>query len=134
MRNVSPAATREVEVPADYIDTPISISMTPAEAHDFITRLAGDDRFRSEIERDPANALARHGIHVPLEHIPAGATLPSKDALAKALANFKQSGEIDLAAMSEPSGWPFMLFWWLYMTPAKPQRGQEGGTINVRAR
>ena len=121
-------------MPAESFDTPISISMTPTEAHGFITRLAGDDSFRSEIERDPANALARHGIQIPLKHIPAGATLPSKDSLTKALANFKHSGEIDFATMSEPSGWPFMLFWWLYMTPAKPRRGQEGGTVDVRAR
>jgi hypothetical protein len=119
---------------SDFIDTQMSISMTPTEAHDFIKKLAADDHFRAEIERKPRETLAQHGINLPVDQITTGAILPSKNALTRALANFREFGEIDFATMSSPSGWPFMVFWWLYMTPAKPRRGQEGESVNVKWR
>ncbi len=51
----------------------------------FLRRLAVDDRLRAELETDPTGTLARHGVHVPPEAIPAAVSLPSPATLDRAL-------------------------------------------------
>ncbi len=51
----------------------------------FLRRLAIDDRRRAELEIDPMGTLARHGVHVPPEAIPATVSLPSPGTLDQAL-------------------------------------------------
>ncbi len=118
----------------DLVDKRITLNLTPTEAHDFLIKLSNDDEFRSRLEQSPGKVLAEYHIYIPQEQIPNGVVLPSKEVLQKALTNFTKFGEIDLAGLFSPSGWPFMLFWWLYMTPAKPPHNKEGESVHVRAR
>jgi hypothetical protein len=118
-------------MPNDLLDTKISISVTPTEAHQFLTRLIEDDAFRDELEKNPAGVLAEHHISLPLDQLPGLVVVPSKDSIRASLHKFSAKGEIDIRAMFEPDGWPVMLFWWLYMTPAKPPHGKKGDRPHV---
>ncbi len=51
----------------------------------FLRQLAADDRLRAELEADPAATLARHGVRVPPEAIPAAVSLPSSEALDRVI-------------------------------------------------
>ena len=51
----------------------------------FLRRLVADDRLRTELETDPVGTLARHGVHVPSEAIPATVSLPSPKTLVRTL-------------------------------------------------
>ncbi len=63
-----------------------SVSADPQAVLQFMQKLATDDAFRAQLERDPANVLAQCGI--TLSDVPASIKLPPKahfqDALAKA--------------------------------------------------
>ena len=71
----------EVQLPAAAVqDVPrAEISL------DFLRQMAADDRLREDLERDPAVALARHGIQVDPETFPEKVELPSAEALRTAL-------------------------------------------------
>jgi hypothetical protein len=112
----------------DIVDKRITLNVTPREAQDFLIKLSTDDKFRSRLGADPGQVLAEYHIYIPLEQIPGAVVLPPKEVLQRALANFTEYGEIDFTGLLSPAGWPFMLFWWLYMTPAKPRRRTEGGS------
>jgi putative modified peptide len=57
--------------------------MTQSQARAFLEKLASDDDFRAQVERDPVGTLAAHGITVKPEDLPkAGRVrLPSKEAI-----------------------------------------------------
>ena len=56
--------------------------MAGQEHRRFIEKLANDDAFRAEVERDPIGTLKAHGIQVdPSKVPPGGVKLPSKQAL-----------------------------------------------------
>jgi len=46
-----------------------------------LRRMADDDRFRAEVERDPVAALARHGVQLDPRHLPEQVALPTREAL-----------------------------------------------------
>ena len=119
---------------SDILDTRFSLNLTPTEAHEFLIKLSSDDAFRSRLQRNPTEVLAAHHIYIPVGQIPDVVILPSKESLQQALDKFSTQGKIDLEALFSPSGWPLMLFWWLYMTPAKPPRGKEGDKAHVDSR
>ena len=118
----------------DILDTRISINLTPSEAYQFITKLCRDDAFRDRLQTNPADVLAEHHIYIPTTKVHDIITLPTKAELQHALDQFTNHGVIDLGLLFSPTGWPVMLFWWLYMTPAKPPRGQEGDVAHVQSR
>ena len=89
------------------LDVPES---TPAANHHpsrvplaFLRRLAVDDRLRAELEADPAETLARHGIHVDPESLPAEAKLPRAQAIRDALRMY--CGEEAEAAIVRHTGY-----------------------------
>jgi putative modified peptide len=57
--------------------------MTQSQARAFLEKLASDDDFRAQVERDPVGTLAAHGIEVKAEDLPKAGTvaLPSKEAI-----------------------------------------------------
>ena len=56
--------------------------MAGQDSRRFLEKLASDDAFRAEVERDPVGALKAHGIDVDPSKVPRGGVkLPSKDAL-----------------------------------------------------
>jgi hypothetical protein len=119
---------------SDEFDEPMEISLTPRQAQDFITRLATDDAFRSRIEAEPREVLSSYHIFLPVVDAGGAIALPSKELLQGALRRFTESGEIDMQTLASDAGWPLMCFWWLYMTPLKPRRGEKGGTPRVQRR
>lgn len=107
------------------IDQRFTLNITPKEAHEFIVKLSKDDEFRSRLEADPAHVLAEYHINIPLNLIPSAVALPPKQLVQEALSNFTRAGELNVASLHSAftsSLWPFVLFWWLYLTPAKPPR------------
>jgi len=118
----------------DILDTRIPLNLTPTEVYEFLIKLSSDDAFRTRLEQNPTEVLAEHHIHVPIDQLPGIVVLPSKESLQRALDKFSNRGEIDLEELFSPSGWPLMLFWWLYMTPAKPPRGKEGEKVHVQSK
>jgi hypothetical protein len=63
----------------------IRVTMTREEAYDFLQQLATDDDLRARVEADPGRELARRGIHISPELLPAQAKLASKDHIADML-------------------------------------------------
>ena len=51
----------------------------------FLRRLSVDEGLRAELEVDPVRTLARHGIHVTPQQIPATVRLPPRSAVDRAL-------------------------------------------------
>jgi hypothetical protein len=113
----------------DIIDKRLNLRITPREAHDFIVKLSTDDEFRIRLQQNPAEVLAEHHISIPLELIPGVVALPPKELVQEALYKFTKEGELNFAGLHTPftsSVWPFVLFWWLYFTPARPPRHKKG--------
>jgi putative modified peptide len=55
-------------------------------AHALMERLAEDDAFRTEMQRDPASVAALYGFRIDREKLPPqGITLPSKELLREHL-------------------------------------------------
>ena len=52
------------------------LTSTPQAPIGLVARAASDDAFRAELERDPAAAFARQGIHI--DSMPTSVTLPEK--------------------------------------------------------
>ena len=72
----------------DHVETPASAKTSNRNSEitlAFLRRVLSDDRLRQELEADPQAALARCGIHVAPESLPATVTLPSNEALRMAL-------------------------------------------------
>jgi putative modified peptide len=119
---------------ANPIDQRLNLSITPREAHEFLLKLSTDDEFRRRLERNPAEALAEYHISVPLELIPGVVSLPPKEVVQQALSNFTRAGELNVRNLHTAfasSMWPFVLFWWLYFTPARPPHRKEGDKLYV---
>ncbi len=73
---------------------------------ELLTKLASDDEFRAEFERDPASVLADYGVDLAPG---TRATLPPKEALVAALTNLARQtvnyGPFDFWGPT-PSWWP----------------------------
>lgn len=129
--DAQPTASQDDSARPAPIDRRVTITLTPREAHAFILKLATDDAFRARLAANAGDVLAESGIYLPLDQIPVETLVPPKEALQRALQNFTTRGEIDVTGLLSPSGWPLMVFWWLYMTPAKPSRRRQGGGGDV---
>jgi putative modified peptide len=61
-------------------------TMAGQDTRRFLERLASDDAFRAEVERNPFAALKVHGLHVDPAKLPVqGVNLPSKEAVRQSL-------------------------------------------------
>lgn len=76
----------DVVIPAVGSDRTRSQAEIPLH---FIRQLAGDERLREELLRDPKTTLARHGVHLACEQVPADLRLPSGEELRGALHAFR---------------------------------------------
>lgn len=56
-------------------------ALSPQVPQSFLDKVASDDLFRSELETDPQQALARFNILVDPAQIPERVTLPDKETL-----------------------------------------------------
>ncbi len=111
------------------LDKRFSFSITPNEAHEFILKLAENDSFRARLEAHPREVLAELHISLPQDLVPDNVLLPSKNEVKEALANFTRAGELTVRNLKTPftvSLWPFVVFYWLYFTPARPPRRLKG--------
>ena len=115
----------------DMADVRGTISLTPREAQEFLSKLATDDDFRSRLEASPREVLGEYHLNIPVEAFRSRFGLPSKAEMADALRAFRERGEISLDRMFTPTGWPLMVFWWLYMTPEKPVRRRDRDEVRV---
>jgi putative modified peptide len=62
---------------------PIVYAASPDSAWELLNKLATDDSFRADLERDPAGTLARSNIAVG--SLPSRINLPSKQEIAAAM-------------------------------------------------
>lgn len=63
----------------------IRVEMTPAQATEFVERLASEDAFRDRYLHQTHALLAEYGVDVPEEMIPEDLELPSYESLQSAL-------------------------------------------------
>jgi putative modified peptide len=61
------------------------ITISDAEAQDFLERLASDDDFRAELEQNAADVLRKHGIELDPEDILESVTLAPKEEIEEFL-------------------------------------------------
>ncbi len=61
------------------------LSINDEEATEFLDRLANDDEFRAELEKNPRGVLLQHRIDLTHESIPESITLPSKEEIQEFL-------------------------------------------------
>jgi putative modified peptide len=66
-------------------DARVGINLSPREAVAFLQRLASDDQFRDQFEKNPQEFLAENHIHLPVAEIPEKVVLPSKEELQRVL-------------------------------------------------
>jgi hypothetical protein len=75
--------------------TQITLGMSRAEAYDFLRRLAEDDRFRAELESNPAGVFERYNIAVSFpaeERLTEQITLPDKAVARGVFAQISEEG------------------------------------------
>jgi hypothetical protein len=97
--------------------TEIRLGMSREEAYDFLRRLAEDDEFRTELEANPREVLARYRVTIsPDEAIPVGAKLPPKELVQDLL---QEMGEPDQFGRVSPEalGYGFLVFFWRVALP-----------------
>jgi hypothetical protein len=76
--------------------TQITLGMSRAEAYDFLRRLAEDDRFRAELESNPAAVFERYNIAVSFpaeERLTEQITLPDKAVARGVFAQISGEGD-----------------------------------------
>ena len=72
----------------------ITLRITERQAYELLSRLAQDEKFRSEVEQDPAGVLARYGIEIsPPEAIPEAAQLASMESIAALLESMREGDD-----------------------------------------
>ena len=103
---------REPDEPAPTGEIRISRDLTPRRTIDLIRALATDDSFRSTLERNPQEALARFDISIPRESIPAEIRLPPKEDFRAAFDAASLGNDLVLPAPSaqSPVFWVFLVF------------------------
>jgi len=69
-------------MPLPYV---ISANISREDARDLIKRLADDERFRDEFQRDAQRILHEHGIEVTPQSLPEEVSLPDPDAIREFL-------------------------------------------------
>ena len=89
---VSPNATPEQSAAslAKMAETRVGVNATPRELFDFVLRLASDDTFRKQLEKDPSCALAEYHTYVPGN---AHVINPNKAELQRALLDIMSGQE-----------------------------------------
>lgn len=92
----------------------VTMRTSPAQAVEFLTRLARDDGFREQLATNPHEALAQYGIEISGEGLQFSSSLPPKHALEAALVNVKAANQFDAEPAPQedpPLGfWPFCVF------------------------
>ncbi len=92
----------------------IQVDITPRRAVEFVRRLASDDDFRDEFERDPEKVLREYHIHLPQEYLPDQVTLPPKEDIEDRIS----SAEPQLLGLM---GW--FCGWFIQPPPPRPPLG-----------
>jgi putative modified peptide len=62
------------------------ITISHEDAQKFLERLANDDDFRAELEKNPGEVLRDHGIEIDPKNLPETVKLPPKDEIEAYLA------------------------------------------------
>lgn len=89
-----PLVSDDVEIKlADTSETSAPLNAIPLL---LLRRLAVDEQLRAELEAAPVETLARHGVHIAPEQMPAAVSLPSSEAMEGALRIYA-SGEDETA-------------------------------------
>lgn len=57
-------------------------------AYEFLVKLATDDSFRDEVEKDPVSVFKENGLALDPAELDGNATLPSKEDIKKNLAMY----------------------------------------------
>ena len=94
----------------------VHLSVTPAEASNFLRALATDDSFRARFTRDPQAVLAESHIFLPPGAIPSNVVLPSKEELQAAIAQLPGTVQIS-------SHWVWAV--WIAFIVAVSQSGRD---------
>ena len=82
----------------------VSISADPQAVLDFVKKLASDDTFRADLEKDPGKILSQSGIVI--SPMPANIKLPPKNIFADAIKNASATG---VSPQVSPH-WAFLAF------------------------
>ncbi len=102
----------------------ITLRTTESQAHELLSRLAEDEAFRSEVEKDPAGVLTRYGIEIsPPDAIPESAQLASKESISALLESMRE-GDDPFGRVGN-NAWRFHLVDKLFFFGALPMIGRD---------
>jgi putative modified peptide len=90
----------------------VEIRTTPEQAQELIGRLAEDDDFRAQVEKNPVETLAKYGIRVPAAFVEGQRELPSPEEMAK-IRDQIEGGELDPASAYGPLASKFGPMIWI---------------------
>jgi putative modified peptide len=109
----------------EEFDITITLRITEDQGAELLRRLAEDDDFRNELQKDPAAVLERYGIIIePKDAIPPSAQLASKEEIAILLA--AMAHEEDVFGRVTHSVWKFHLLPNIFSFGALPMIGRDG--------
>ncbi len=104
----------------------ITLRTTERQAYELLSRLAQDEEFRAEVERDPAGVLTRYGIEIsPPDAIPESAQLASTESIATLLESMRE-GDDPFGRVGN-NVWRFHLIDKLFFFGALPMIGRDDG-------
>lgn len=84
--------------PSESIGEPtIKIEMTPAQATEFVERLATDEEFRERYRNETRDLLAEYGVDVPDEMIPDDVEPPDPESLQSALLALREGRTFEVS-------------------------------------
>ena len=109
----------------EHDEITITLRITAEQGQELLRRLAEDDEFRRELERNPAEVLSGYGIEIsPAEAIPSTASLASKEEIALLIGAM---GERDdpFGRVSEHA-WRYHLLGKVFAFGALPMIGRGG--------
>jgi putative modified peptide len=107
----------------DELEITITIRMSSEQAAELMRRLAEDDDFRNEVQKDPASVLERYGISIsPPEAIPPNAQLASKEEVAVLIA--AMAAEDDPFGRVSHGAWSYHVLPYIFSFGAIPMFGR----------
>jgi len=75
--------------------------MTPRESYQFAVKLATDDEFREQLERDPLETLAHYHIYLQPHEITSPVRLPAKEDVRQAIEALTLGQEFRVAVIPD---------------------------------
>jgi hypothetical protein len=88
----------------------IRLNITPRKSHEFVTRLARDEKFRTALEERPAEILREYDIEISPESVPSEIRLPQPEDVEDVLSEMAALDDYGTVGMQPLPHYFFKVF------------------------